>query len=220
MSPAEQKEALAYLATLQSGVVTDALVRLGLDGWMDYVSPMQPEGRLVGRAVTVKYAPKRGTGGCKENLYSIIRRCQPGDVLIIDALGTDCWILGENVAHAALYGELAGIVLDGRVRDAAEIREMSLPVFCRGASVRPHAPFMELVDYNVPINCAGAQVHPGDIIVGDADGIVVVPASKLPEVMVQVRDIAALELEQEEAIAQGKSLEVIGEILRRKKIKA
>ncbi len=219
MSLAEQKEALAYLATLQSGVVTDALVRLGLEGWMDYVLPMGPGGRLAGPAVTVKYAPRRGIGASKENLYSIIRRCKPGDVLVIEALGTDCWILGENVAHAALYQELAGIVLDGRVRDAAEIREMELPVFCRGASVRPHAPFMELVDYNVPINCAGAQVHPGDIIVGDADGIVVVPASKLPEVMVQVRDIAALELEQEEAIAQGKSLEVIGEILRRKKIK-
>jgi 4-hydroxy-4-methyl-2-oxoglutarate aldolase len=220
MSLAEQKEALAYLATLQSGVVTDALVRLGLEGWMDYVLPMEPGSRLAGPAVTVKYAPRRGIGASKENLYSIIRRCKPGDVLVIEALGTDCWILGENVAHAALYQELAGIVLDGRVRDAAEIREMELPVFCRGASVRPHAPFMELVDYNVPINCAGAQVHPGDIIVGDADGIVVVPASKLSEVMVQVRDIAALEKEQEEAIAQGKSLEVIGEILRRKKIKA
>ncbi|NMB15825.1 MAG: RraA family protein [Firmicutes bacterium] len=220
MTLAEQKEALDYLATLQSGVVTDALVRLGLGGWMDYVLPMQPKGRLVGRAVTVKYAPKRGTGGCKENLYSIIRQSKPGDVLVIEALGTDCWILGENVTHTALYSKLAGIVIDGRVRDAAEIREMALPVFCRGASVRPHAPFMELVDYNVPIRCAGAQVHPGDIIVGDADGIVVAPSAKLAEVMVQVRDIDALEKEQEEAIAQGKSLEVLGEILRRTKIKA
>ena len=129
MSLAEQKEALAYLATLQSGVVTDALVRLGLEGWMDYVLPMEPGGRLAGPAVTVKYAPRRGIGASKENLYSIIRRCKPGDVLVIEALGTDCWILGENVAHAAFYQELAGIVLDGRVRDAAEIREMELPVF-------------------------------------------------------------------------------------------
>jgi 4-hydroxy-4-methyl-2-oxoglutarate aldolase len=210
-------EDFAYLGQVQTGVVTDALVRLGLGGWMDYLIPLQPKARILGRALTVKYAPKRGMNKVNENLYSIIRRANPGDILVIEALGTNCWILGENIVHAAMYQGMGGLVLDGRVRDSLEISELDFPTFSRGPSVRPHAPYMELVDYNVPILCAGAQVHPGDIIVGDPDGIVVVPQGKLDDVLLQARDIERLEKEQEKAILKKASLGEINEILKRKK---
>lgn len=212
------ERALEYLAKVESGVITDSLMRLGLAGWMDYVLPLVPGHRVVGRAFTVKYAAKRGTGGSKENLYSIIRKAEPGDVMVIEALGTDCWILGENTVHAAEYRGLAGFVIDGRVRDVAVMKEIGLPVFCRGAAIRPHAPFLELVDFNVPIECGGAQVRPGDIILGEDDGVLVVPPERLEEVMKQAQDLEGLEKEQEEAILKGKSLEELNDVLRRKKI--
>lgn len=212
------EEAIKYLRRTESGVVTDSLGRLGLSGWMDYLLPVQPGVRIAGRAFTVKLAPKRGIGGSKENFYSLIRRAEPGDILVIEALGSDAWILGENTVHAAEYRGLGGMVLDGRVRDVAEIRKIALPVFSRGAAVRPHSPFLELVDYGVPIRCAGAQVRPGDIIVGDEDGAVVVPAERLEEVVVQVRDLEVLEKEQEEVIKKGGSLEELNDVLQRKKI--
>ena len=185
---------------------------------MDYLLPLQPEGRVVGYALTVKFAPKRGTEKFEENLYSIIRKARAGEVLVIEALGTDCWILGENTVHAAKKQGMAGMVIDGRVRDLAEILKIKdHPVFCRGAAIRPHAPSLELVGYNIPVVCGGAQVRPGDAIVGDQDGVVVIPSERLQDIIVQAKDIEVLEGEQEEAIAQGKPLEELNEILRRKK---
>lgn len=211
------EDIISYLRRVPTGFVTDALGRLALAGWMDYVLPLQTEGRVAGRAFTVQYAPRRGTSQCRDNLYSIIRRARPGDILVIEALGTDCWILGENVVHAAKYQELGGIVLDGRVRDAAEIREMDIPVFCRGAAVRPHMTSLELADFDVPICCGGALVRPGDVVVGDADGVVVIPYERLEEVRVQIEDLEILEKEQAAAIAQREPLEVLNDILGRKK---
>lgn len=211
-------KAVEFLRRTESGVITDSLGRLGLSGWMDYVLPVQAGARIAGRAFTVKLAPKRGVGGSKENFYSLIRRAEPGDIMVVEALGTDCWILGENTVHAAKHRGLGGMVIDGRVRDVAEIRKIDCPIFCRGAAIRPHATYLELVDSNVPICCAGAQVRPGDIVAGDEDGVVVIPSEKLEEVVIQAQDLEGLEKEQEDVIKKGESLEELNDVLRRKKI--
>jgi 3-hexulose-6-phosphate synthase/6-phospho-3-hexuloisomerase len=148
----------------------------------------------------------------------LILKAEPGDVFVIEALGTDCWMLGENTVHAAKYRGLGGMVIDGRVRDVMEIKKIGMPVFCRGAAIRPHAPFLELVDHSVPIMCAGAQVRPGDIVVGDADGVVVVPPERIEDIVKQAKDLEALEKEQEQVILEGKSLEELNAVLKKKKI--
>ena len=90
-------------------------------------------------------------------------------------------------------------------------------MFARGLAVRPPSPDIELVDWDVPIACGGAQVRPGDLLVGDGDGVVVVPGEAAEAVTIELDDLAALELEQERAIEARVSIPVLQEILARKK---
>jgi 4-hydroxy-4-methyl-2-oxoglutarate aldolase len=213
------EDAIKEFSQVPSGYVTDAMTRLDLAGWSEGVRPLSPTARhMAGRAVTLKYGPKRGEGQKMPNQYEVIRSCKPGDVLVLAAEGTPCWLLGENVCHTAMYHGLAGIVVDGCVRDADEIAELEMPVFARGAGIRPFATHLELIAVNVPVEFAGAQIKPGDIVVGDGDGLVIVPPERADAVLLQMRDIAEIEKEQEEAIKQQVPLEVLNPILAKKKV--
>lgn len=213
------EDVISELRQVPTGFITDAMTRLGLAGWTEGISPLsKTKRRFAGRAVTMKYGPKRGEGGRLPSQYQVIRESKPGDVLVVAAEGSPCWLLGENVCHAALYRGLAAVVVDGCVRDADEIAEMDLPVFCKGAGIRPFSTHLDLIDVDVPVEVAGAQIRPGDILVGDGDGIVVVPPERAGEVLFQVKDIAALEKEQEEAIRNQVPLEELNSILARKKV--
>ena len=210
-------ELLARYRSAPTGLVCDSLGRLGLAGFMDDVLPLDPGWRISGRIRTVSFAPRGGIRRTSHSIYSIAREFDAGDVLVIGTGGTRSWILGENVAHMALYQRLAGIVTDGRVRDGGELRELAFPVFSRGLAVRPPSPDIELVDWDVPIACGGAQVRPGDLLVGDGDGVVVVPGEAAEAVTIELDDLAALELEQGRAIEARASIPVLQEILARKK---
>ncbi|MHB1162711.1 MAG: RraA family protein [Chloroflexota bacterium] len=213
------EEAISEFKQVPSGFVTDAMTRLGISGWSEGVVPTSPRARrFAGRAVTMKYGPKRGGGAKLPNQYEVIRAAQPGDVLVIAAEGTPCWLLGENVCHTALYQGLAAVVVDGCIRDFDEIAEMEMPVFARGAGIRPFMTHLELIDVNVPVEFAGAQIKPGDVVVGDGDGIVVVPADRAGDVLYQVKDVAEIEREQEEAIKRQVSLSELNPILAKKKV--
>ncbi len=212
-------ETIKELGQVPSGFVTDAMGRLGLAGWSEGVLPLSPTARkIVGRAVTLRYGPKRGAGAKMPSQYQVIREARPGDVLVVAAEGTPCWLLGENVCHTAQYQGLAGIVVDGCVRDADEIAEMEMPVFAKGAGIRPFSTHLELTAVNEPVEFAGTQIRPGDIVIGDGDGLVIVPPERAEDVLFQVRDIARLEKEQEEAIKRQVPLDELHEILARKKI--
>jgi 4-hydroxy-4-methyl-2-oxoglutarate aldolase len=177
---------------LATGVVTDALTRLGLDGWMDEVLPMRPDAVVVGPAYTVRCAPRRGTDGLGKTLYQIIRECQRGDVLVIEAIGTGSSVFGGNIARTGDVHELAGIVTDGRCRDWGQSSKMRMGIFCRGPTVRlPHD--LEIVAQNAPITCGGAQVNPGDLIIADIDGVCVVPSSKTEQLLIEAEEILEIE---------------------------
>lgn len=202
-----------------SGYVTDSMTRLGLSGWSEGVTPLSPKARhFAGRAVTLRYGPKRGGGAKMPNQYEIIRDAKPGDVLVVAAEGTPCWLLGENVCHESMYSGIAAIVVDGCVRDYDEIAELPMPVFARGAGIRPFSTHLELTAINEPVEFAGAMVRPGDIVVGDGDGIVVVPAERAEDVVFQMRDVAELEKEQEEAIKARVPMSELNPILAKKKV--
>lgn len=213
------EDAINEFKRVPSGYITDAMMRLGLVGWSEGVVPVgRTARRFAGRAVTLKYGPKRGDGARMPNQYEVIRSCRPGDVLVVAAEGTSHWLLGENVCHAALYQGLAAVVVDGSIRDFDEIAEMDLPVFARGAGIRPFTLNQELVAVNEPVVFAGAQIRPGDIVTGDGDGIVVVPPDRADDVLYQVRDIAEIEKEQEEAIRCRAPMEALNPILAKKKV--
>ncbi|GAA4343491.1 diguanylate cyclase [Pigmentiphaga soli] len=214
-----QESIIEQVRSLPTGWLVDAMSRLGVCGWTDGVRPVSPVRRsFAGRAVTVQYLPKRGTGPKAPNHYEVMRNiAQPGEVLAIAAGGTPCWLLGENQAHVGMYRGLAGICVDGGIRDHDEVAGLDVPVFARGAGTRPYSTHLELTAANVPVAFAGAQLRPGDIIVGDCDGLVVIPREREAEIVAAAQHVGVVEKEMELAIARQAPLEELAAISRRKK---
>jgi RraA family protein len=133
---------------------------------------------LLGPALTVKCTP-----GDNLLLYKAIDMVKPGDVIVLDAQGElSNAIIGELMLTWAKGKGLAGIVVDGAVRDAGAIKEMDIAVYAAG--VTPNGPYKNGPgEINVPITCGGIVVNPGDIVVGDEDGIVVINPKEAPELL-------------------------------------
>jgi 4-hydroxy-4-methyl-2-oxoglutarate aldolase len=212
-------EVIKYLQTTPSGFVTDGKKRIGISGSMfGLQSAIRFNGRsLAGPALTMKFAPVRGTKKSSENFYSILRTAKPGDVLVAECRLPDYFFLGENIVHHAIRCGAVGIVLDGGARDIAEIRELDFPLFSTGPALRSFGSVLELVDFNVPIVCAGAQVEPGDILHGDEDGVNVIPLEALDKIMESVKHVAAVEAEQAEAIHNDVPLEELFRVMAKKR---
>ena len=152
---------------------------------------------LLGAAITVKTNP-----GDNLMLYAAIELAQPGDVIVIDAQGEmSNAITGELMLTWAQTKGLAGVVIDGAVRDAAAIKNLSMPVYAAG--VTPNGPFKNGPgEVNATICCGGVVVKPGDIVVGDADGIVVIDPSDAKDVLEKSRATADKEAGIMAAIAK------------------
>ncbi len=136
--------------------------------------------------------------------------------MVVAACGTQCWLTGGNVARVAELSGAAGVVVDGCIRDKNEIASHDMPFYCKGSGTRPYAEELQLAALNVPVDIDGCRVNPGDIVVGDSDGIVVFPANRLEEVVYQTQDIGEIEIALAEAVERSASLEELGEIGGRK----
>lgn len=161
--------------------------------------------KLVGTAVTVKTLAADLAAAMKA-----IDVSEPGDVVVIDAHGSvDTAFWGENMTLSALNRGVAGAVIDGACRDVAEIRKLRFPVVCRGIvpNVGAIAGYGEV---NVPIQCAGVAVSPGDIIVVDANGVVVVPMRSAADVLARTRELVETERRVQDRIRAGAT---IGELV-------
>jgi regulator of RNase E activity RraA len=166
--------------------------------FMSDVEPQRPEMRMVGQAVTLRYIPARddleptGDYDNQTNKQRLaIETVGPGDVLVIDARGeTGAAVLGNILAARIKARGAAGIVTDGAFRDAPVIRTLDIPTYARGqnANLSNQAHFPS--EINVPIACGDVAVVPGDVIVGDAEGVIVIPVAIADEV---ARDAAAQE---------------------------
>jgi 4-hydroxy-4-methyl-2-oxoglutarate aldolase len=207
---------VALRGELGTGIVTDAFARLGLEGAMDGVLPLQTNPRVVGPAVTVRYAPKRGADRLDVTLYELIRTCQRGNVLVIGAGGTRTSVFGGNIARCGELHGLAAIVTDGHCRDRDDMMALSMPVFCAGPTVRLPTD-IEITGHNVPITCGGAQVNPGDLVVADIDGVMIVPSGRLDSVLHQIEELTELEAALDKAIRSQAPMAEIQAILKRKK---
>ncbi len=178
------------------------------------IKPVTAGTRLAGQARTV--TSMVGDNGVSHVATALLR---PGEVLVIDARGyADIAVWGGVATRAAMVKSAAGVVIDGAVRDVAEIRELGFACFTRAVVPGgPHKGFGGVIDG--PIACAGCPVSPGDIVLGDDDGVAVVPLARWRAVYAACRD----KLEQEQGwlreIAAGKTMvELLGlteaEILR------
>ena len=174
----------------------------GMNNMDSAIKPLREEYRVAGRAFTVKMPV-----GDNLTVLKAIREAKPGDVLVIDAKGdTYRAIAGDFIIGMAQTLGINGIVADGVIRDILGTKELNYPVFCRGTTVAASgkAGWGEI---NVPISCGGTTVNPGDIIVGDADGVVVIPQAREQEIY----EMALKKLEQDNKRAEkvsGKAEEV------------
>ncbi|MGY8994483.1 MAG: RraA family protein [Rhodospirillales bacterium] len=208
--------AIRKLKKMPTGYVYDALRMLGIGTVTDGVLPAGRKSSFVGPAVTLRWAPKRNAGIAPLNIYEFIRTCKSGQVLMMETGRADGWIMGENMSHHSMYQGLSAMVTDSKVRDFAEIAELKFPVFSTGPAIRRAE--VELVGLNVPISCGGAQVVPGDIVIGDADGIAVVPAARIADVVYQAEAIGKVEAAQEKAIRDGVPMAKLKAIMAKKKV--
>jgi regulator of RNase E activity RraA len=185
--------------------------RLGLMGATYGVRPLWPCAKIVGRAVTMKIKPM-GLDKPKHHLGTLpIDAAQPGDVIVIDNGGrpdTSCW--GGLLALAAKTKGISGVIIDGACRDVDESRDVGFPVFARGAVPMTARGRVMQESYNQEIEFAGVQVHPGDLVIADGSGVVIIPRSKEEEVVREAEAVAATEARMAEGIRQGMSvLEVL-----------
>ncbi|WP_396120340.1 RraA family protein [Domibacillus indicus] len=158
--------------------ISDALQ--GMNNLSSAIQPLKEEYRVAGRAFTVKMPV-----GDNLVVLKAIREAKPGDVLVIDAKGdTYRAIAGDFIVGMAQTLGIKGIIVDGVIRDVVGIKELNYPVFCKGTTIAASGKAGQ-GEINVPISCGGVTIHPGDIIVGDADGVTVVPQEAEEEVLKQ-----------------------------------
>lgn len=190
------QEEIEGFKSLGSGHVCDAMEYLGFRRAVIHgLRFIGPEGgNMVGTAVTIRQAPKHATAkptDPKVRHGSVVTTiAKTGDVIVVDNGGRlDVGTWGENHCLRASARGVAGAVIDGCTRDAAAIRKMGFPVFCRGFSPVKSLWDLETVAVNEPVTVAGTQVRAGDLIFGDEDGVLVVPFDARASVLAKAREI-------------------------------
>ncbi|MGD8188911.1 RraA family protein [Brevibacillus ginsengisoli] len=165
----------------------------GLNNLDPAIKPLHEKLKVRGKAFTVKVR-------AADNLMVLraIYEASPGDILVIDAKGYEYnAVCGDFVIGLAQILGIEGVVIDGVIRDVKGIKEMNYPVFCRGYTVAASGK-SGAGEINVPISCGGVVVHPGDIVVGDADGVVVIPQAQEQEIYAKAIDKLNKDKEREE----------------------
>lgn len=204
---------IAGFETSTVASVSDAVDQVvGRRGYLSHdVRPFVP-GRFVGRAATalVRPAPpEQATPALAvRHPVEMIDAANPGDVGVIVMEGSlDVAAIGGLMGTAAKARGMAGMVLDGAVRDIAELRALELPVYARSASPATAVGRYASVSKQVPVECAGVTVSPGDIIVAGEDGVVVVPKDRAEEVLRRAREIDERETKMVPFIREHRSLQ-------------
>jgi regulator of RNase E activity RraA len=192
--------------------VSDAVALVtGRNGTMRHDRKLMTGSNLVGRATTALARPApadQATASLAvKHSVEMIDEAKPGEVGVIVMEGTlDIAAMGNLMATAAVERGMAGMVLDGAIRDLWDVRRMGLTVYARSKSPRTAVGHYATVARNVPVECAGVMVRPGDIIVADEDGVVVVPQERAAEVLKQAQSIDERESGMYPFIREFKSL--------------
>ena len=203
--PAETIEAYRGIATAS---VSDALQSLGVHGYVAAAIKRVTGGKLVGPAVTVKEEPATESVPPQHALEAI-DAAEPGSVMVIDNDGeTEVAGWGGLMTAGAVANRLAGVVLDTGVRDVEEIARdfAGFTVFSRSISPATTLGRFRTVAANVPVVIGGVTVNPGDLVVGDGDGVVVVPRELVERTLEVAQDIEQREREQTKLILESGSL--------------
>ena len=166
------------------------------------IVPVQPVHRVAGTAVTLKIPAQDSA-----LLHHVISQLRPNDVLVIDRCGDDrhaCW--GGVMTHAADHQTIAGVVIDGPVTDVGEIEKLSFPVWCKGRSAVTTKLLGIAGAFNQPVAVGGLTVRPGDAILADESGVIVLPPDSAAEVAERAIAMQAAEIELLKTMRSGTPL--------------
>ena len=209
-------ETRAKLATVSTATLCTALYKRGLrNQFIQDVHPLNPHGApMVGEAFTLRYIPAR------EDLNPIsvfqdrqhpqrkaVEECPPGAVLVIDSRKDPrAASAGSILVTRLMKRGAAGVVTDGGFRDAPEIARLAIPAYHNRPSAPTNITLHQALDINVPIGCGDAPVFPGDIVVGDGEGVVVIPADIADDIAHETVEMTAFEDFVTEEVMKGRSI--------------
>lgn len=209
-------ETIEALRRASTATLTTQLFQRGLRNvFLNGVSPLNPSAaRFVGEAVTLRNIPAREDIDLVENFRDpdhpqrkAIETVGPGQVLVLECRGElRAANSGAILATRAMKRGAAAMVSDGALRDSPDIAKLDFPVFCAGRSATLSLAVHHAVAVNVPIGCAGVPVYPGDILVGDEEGVVVIPRHLAAEIAVPAANQEELESFIIEKVRNGAAL--------------
>lgn len=204
------------LMAVSTATLTTALFKRGLrNTFVQGARPLNPRTcAMAGPAFTLRYIPAREDidtlavfGDPRHPQRHAVETIPPGAVMVIDSRGDSrAASAGGILVKRMMVRGAVGIVTDGGLRDSADIAAMGFPAFCRAPSAPTNLIHHHAVDIDVPVGCGGVAVYPGDWVVGDAEGVVVIPADLVEEVADDAVEMTAFEAWVDEQVAAGRSI--------------
>ena len=195
-------KAVEILSQVTTATLTTVLLKKGLRNvWMRGARPIRTgQPRLVGRAFTLRFVPAREDLATPESWSSpistraAIEAMPAGCIAVVDAMGVqDAGIFGDILCARMAKRGITALVTDGVVRDVHGVLGTQLPVWCSGAAAPPSVAGLTFVAWQQPIGCGGVAVFPGDVVVADDDGAVLIPAALLDHVLAEAPEQERLE---------------------------
>jgi 4-hydroxy-4-methyl-2-oxoglutarate aldolase len=200
-----QDPSVERASNLDTSTISDALDKLGIAGQCLNIKPRDPRFRATGRAFTMLYRPVGKPAG---TVGDFIDDVAPGSMIAIDNGGREnATVWGDILTEIAHRRGIAGTVIDGACRDTALCLELGYPVFSKSHSMRTGKDRVQLDAMQIAVNIGDARVAAGDILRGDADGVVVIPRAHEAEVLSTAEGIAAAEDAIRKSVREGMRLD-------------
>lgn len=191
-------------SAMDTATLSDALDRRGLNGQCYRIKPRSPSFRMTGRAWTLLYGP---AGHVVGTVGDYIDEVPPGSVVVLDNGGRDdATVWGDILTEVAHNKGIAGTLIDGINRDVSLCLELGYPVFSKDSWMRTGKDRVQVEATQVPVNIGGVRVAPGDLVRGDADGVVVIPRELEDEVLALAEKIQAAEDAIRQSVRSGMGL--------------
>lgn len=196
----DKKELISEMKKMDTASISDAMDKLGIHCGLLGIQAVVEGNKICGEAFTVHYIP---CGMDKGNVGDFIDDVEPGQVVVIDNGGrTYCTVWGDIMTYTAKTRGIEGTLIDGVCRDVNGIKELGYGIYTKGKYMVTGKERVTVDAVNVPVAISGVQVRPGDIILGDDSGALVVPKEKAEEVLALARHIEEVE---QQIIAEVKS---------------
>ncbi len=195
---------VARAARLDTTSLSDALDRLGIAGQCLNIKPLEWTFQMTGRACTILYGPSATPSG---TVGDYIDDVEPGSVIVLDNGGREnATVWGDILTWVAHRRGIAGTVIDGACRDTYLCRDLSYPIYSRSYSMRTGKDRVQVEGVNTIVNIGDARVAAGDILRGDADGVLVIPRAHEDAILTAAEEIDATEQKIRKLLDEGKSL--------------